>query len=209
MNKYKYPRTYHFSFSEGATSDDKILKDDNMFEGKMVVISEKMDGENTSIYSNCTFHARSLDSLHKDYHSYLLAKIPTFAYKIPENHRICGEYLYAKHSIYYDSLPDYFMAFGVWKENTCLSWKDTTKILEDVGLITVPILYEGPFDLEIVKKLAKEVVDRGGEGIVVRNADSFEMNDFSKNVAKFVRKGHVQTDTHWSYSQITPNKLKK
>ena len=33
-----------------------------------------MDGENTTIYKDF-YHARSLDSKHKDYHSYLLSKI--------------------------------------------------------------------------------------------------------------------------------------
>ena len=34
MQLYKYPRTYHFPFSEGATADDKIMKDANAFYGK-------------------------------------------------------------------------------------------------------------------------------------------------------------------------------
>ena len=35
MELYKYPRTYHFPFSEGATSDDKILKDTTIFDSKL------------------------------------------------------------------------------------------------------------------------------------------------------------------------------
>lgn len=33
---YKYPRTYHFSWSEGFINDDKRVGDDNMFAGKLV-----------------------------------------------------------------------------------------------------------------------------------------------------------------------------
>ena len=36
------------------------------------------------------------------------------------------------------------------------------------------------------------------EGIVVRNADMFHNEDFSTNVMKWVRKGHVTTDEHWT-----------
>lgn len=36
------------------------------------------------------------------------------------------------------------------------------------------------------------------EGYVTRNLDSFHINDFDKNVAKCVRKNHVQTDEHWT-----------
>ena len=44
--KQKYPRTYHLPWSLGATSDDKILKDTSCFDDKIVIITEKLDGEN-------------------------------------------------------------------------------------------------------------------------------------------------------------------
>lgn len=34
-------------------------------------------------------------------------------------------------------------------------------------------------------------------GVVIRNADSFPIDDFQKNVVKYVRENHVQTDSHW------------
>ena len=36
------------------------------------------------------------------------------------------------------------------------------------------------------------------EGLVVRNIDEYQVKDFKQNVLKYVRKGHVQTDAHWS-----------
>ena len=75
--KYKYPRTYHLPFSKGYTSDDKVLKNDLHLIGKEIIITEKMDGENTSIY-NSGFHARSIDSLHKPYHSWLINYMQNF-----------------------------------------------------------------------------------------------------------------------------------
>jgi len=57
----KYPRTYHLPWSEEVKSDDKTLHDLSHFIGKEVVITEKMDGENTTWYNNNT-HARSIDS---------------------------------------------------------------------------------------------------------------------------------------------------
>ena len=59
----KYPRTPHLPWSPGASSDDVLLIDTQMFMGKPVVISEKMDGENTTLYAD-RLHARSLDSRH-------------------------------------------------------------------------------------------------------------------------------------------------
>ncbi len=210
MEKYKYPRTYHFPFSKGASDDDKILKDENILKGKEVVITVKMDGENTTIYPDGSFHARSIDSKHKDYHSYMANIANNVSFLIPEGYRICGEYLYAKHSIYYDNLESYFLVFGIYDENNmCLSWDDTKKMCNELGLITVPVLYEGKYEEDVVKMLALDAENDGQEGIVVRNAGSFPYEEFNKNVGKYVREGHVQTDKHWTSMQIVPNKLKE
>lgn len=208
MNKlYKYPRTPHFPFSLGATDDDKILDNTNHFVGKQVIVTEKMDGENTTIYSDY-YHARSLDSKHRDYHSYLLSKtIPSVQGFIPPTYRVCGEYLYAKHSIGYDNLSDYFLAFSIWDNNKCLDWNNFEALCSEWGLHTVPVLYKGIYDEKLIKEIAEKTVTKGGEGIVCRIADSFYYDDFSKNIAKYVRKNHVQTDKHWSTQVIEKNKL--
>jgi hypothetical protein len=57
----KYPRTFHLPWSLGATSDDKVVPSVSHFEGRQVVVTEKMDGENTTLYRD-HIHARSLDS---------------------------------------------------------------------------------------------------------------------------------------------------
>lgn len=205
--RYKYPRTYHLPFSEGCTSDDKMLLSDEHLKGMEIVITEKMDGENITIYRD-GFHARSLDSKHKEYHSWLIREMQKFAYDIPKNYRICGEYLFAKHSIAYEDLPSYFMAFSIWEGDTCLSWDDTEIICEELGIQTVPVLWKTQYDTEAVKKIAQEVTARGGEGIVVRYAGQFRYNEFAENVAKYVRRNHVQTDKHWSNSEIIRNGLR-
>ncbi len=60
---YKYPRTYHLSWSPGTSSDDRLLKSTDHFIGKEIVVSEKVDGEQTSMYRD-HIHVRSLDSTH-------------------------------------------------------------------------------------------------------------------------------------------------
>ena len=39
------------------------------------------------------------------------------------------------------------------------------------------------------------------EGYVMRRADAINYGDFRRKVAKFVRKGHLQTAKHWMYGQ--------
>lgn len=207
-NLYKYPRTPHLPFSEGMTSDDKVLTNTNHFENKIIVVTEKMDGENTTIYKDY-YHARSLDSKHKEYHSWLINFMNTFQYLIPQDYHICGEYLYATHSIFYNNLKTYFEVFSIWDKNKCLSWEETKEFCKKYNLELVPELYIGIYDEKLIKKLANDVVSKGGEGIVIRLYDTFLYEDFQNSIAKFVRKNHVQTDKHWSLQQISKNELKK
>lgn len=208
MNRYKYPRTPHLPLSETITNDDKKLKDTNHFNGKKIVITEKMDGENSTIYRGY-YHARSLDSSHKDYHSWLLSYIRSFQYRLDCDTRICGEYLYAKHSIKYNDLENYFQVFSVWNKDICLSWEDTKKICNELGLTLVPELYIGEFDDTLIYEIAKKTILNGGEGIVIRNIEAFDYSLFDLNVAKYVRKNHIQTDEHWSNGKIEINTIKK
>ncbi|WP_455649757.1 RNA ligase family protein [Enterocloster citroniae] len=207
MGHFKYPRTYHLPYSRGYTSDDKVLTSDDQFKNVEVVITEKMDGENTTIY-NDFYHARSLDSLHRDYHSWLLNYMKGFQYTIPCGYRICGEYLYARHSIAYTNLPSYFLVFSVWDDdNICLSWDHTKQFCDERNLVTVPVLYRGIYNSDLIQDLANKVVLKGGEGIVVRKAAAFSYDCFSENIAKYVRENHVQTEVHWSNGPFVKNQL--
>ena len=55
-----------------------------------------------------------------------------------------GEWLYAKHSIAYTRLPDYFLAFDLYdtKEGKFFSWRERNRRLEGTGICTVKLLAE-------------------------------------------------------------------
>ena len=206
-NFIKYPRTPHLPWSLGRTSDDKVLSSIAHFLGEDVVVTEKMDGENTSIYKN-GLHARSLDSKPHESRDMVRALWGKIGYTIPDGWRICGENLYAKHSIYYKELSSYFMAFSIWNEfNECLSWSETLEYCELIGVNTVPVLYSGQFDEELLQYLSKSLDLKAVEGYVVRLERSFKYENFSTSVAKFVRENHVQTNNHWMHSIIEKNLL--
>ncbi len=205
MEKQKYPRTIHFPWSLGITNDDKVAA--HFFDGKRVVVTTKMDGENTTCARNYT-HARSLDSAHHWTRDWLKQWWSTIRYDIPEKHRICGENMYAKHSIYYENLPSYFLGFSMWnEENVCLDWDSTLEWFELIGIHPVPVLYEGIYDETLIKSLWTPDEHNVKEGFVVRLYDAFAYQDFEKWVRKFVRPNHVTTDEHWKHGMITINKL--
>lgn len=120
--RFKYPRTPHLPWSPGFTADDIRQRDIQGFEDKEIVITEKMDGECTTIYRDF-IHARSIDSRHHSSRAWVKGLQARLALDIPEGWRVCGENLYAKHSLHYSELESYFYVFAIWDENNrCLSW---------------------------------------------------------------------------------------
>jgi len=224
MDRVKYPRTLHVPWSPGATSDDKVFTEEALLEafaGRRVVVTEKMDGENTTIYSDGTCHARSIDSGHHESRSWVKGLAARLKGEIPDGWRVCGEYLYAKHSIEYKDLPGYFLVFAIYDErDVCLWWEDTVEWCELLDLPHVPVLYTGHWDDPDQFKdwdidgdgwtpsLYGTDYEAGAEGYVIRLYHSFHARDFSRSVAKYVRAGHVQTDDHWMHQAVVPNKLK-
>ena len=213
-NLIKYPRTFHCPWSPGKTNDDKVHTQsaiDKMFMDRIVVVSEKCDGENASIYSNGTY-ARSLDSGRHESRGWIRAFAAQVGPNIPKDWRVCGENLYAQHSLKYDRLPSYFLAFGIYDDtNLCLSWNDTVEWANLLEIDLVPVLYVGPWDQDLIQALGTPGTPGAygpeREGYVVRLADAFRFEDFGKSVSKWVRKGHVTTNDHWMHSQVIPNGL--
>jgi len=202
---HKYPRTPHLPWSPGATDDDTRTTSLSSFEGSVVVVTEKMDGENTTLYCDHS-HARSLDSRHHPSRDWLKQWHSRFAHTIPVGWRICGENLYARHSVAYEHLSSYFYGFSIWNEsNRCLSWPETLEWFELLGVHPVPELYLGPWNEKVIQEI--EIDPSVSEGYVVRKLESFSYTEFDQSIAKWVRTGHVQTNKHWMHAEIVPNQL--
>ncbi len=208
----KYPRTNHLPWSPGYHDDDRILSDLSHFEGKEIVVTEKMDGENTTMYRD-HIHARSISSRGGEDRAWVKQLWSRIAHDIPEGWRICGENLWAEHSIKYagdTALPSYFMGFSVWNDrNVCLSWDETVEYFTLFDMIMVPVLYRGMWDEKLIRKIDKHMNFEKSEGYVVRTTEAFSYGQFKSNIAKFVREGHVQTTKHWRAGRtLNPNQLK-
>lgn len=213
----KYPRTYHLPFSPGATSDDKKLQDGwfENYKGKEVVITEKLDGENTCM-TRQNVYARSHGAPTRSPWSRNLWDNDGLFWKVKDfispEEAVYGENLYGEHSIHYDNLKDYFHVFAVAyfpedsnKQAVWYSWNDVELLSYYIGVPTVPVLWKGVFNDEVeveakVNELMLEPSTYGQtkEGIVMRVTNEFPILDFSKNVCKWVRPNHVQTDEHWT-----------
>lgn len=210
----KYPRTPHFPFSPGATSDDRIIVFDNFcgpfpFEGVEVVINEKLDGSNACLTKSGVYgrsHGqftdnpwdRNLRELHGSIGHYLDADM-----------RIFGENMYAIHSLEYHNLTTDFYVFGVQVGDEWISWEDVLETAYLLDLNVVPLLWRGRVnDLQTtIESLVKQPSLLGGvdivtgipqmEGCVMRIVEAFHNDSFPTDVVKWVRPNHVQSDKHW------------
>ena len=214
--KTKYPRTYHLPWSQGATDDDKTHSAaaiERMFAGQEVVVTEKLDGENTTVYATGECHARSVDSAAHESRDYVRGKAREIGFcGLPSGWRLLGENLFAKHSIVYDRLPDYFIVFGVADEhNVARPWDEVEDWANLIGLPHAPVVWRGVWNAHAIERLypfqSAFSSTNLAEGYVVRDAGTFPMSQFDKHVAKFVRRGHVQADSvHWMQQTVVPNR---
>lgn len=206
---FKYPRTPHLDFSPGFEPDDIFVDATSELEGSEVIVTEKMDGECTTLYADGYQHARSIDSKGHSSRDITKAWWAARHMHLPTGWRVCGENLYAKHSLHYENLKSYLYGFSIWDENNaCLSWDETLEWFDELDITPVDVLYRGPFDVKALKAIIDKLDLTKQEGIVVRKASAFNYTDFQKSCAKWVRKGHVQTSEHWMKQAVVPNKLK-
>ncbi|MEV8398917.1 RNA ligase family protein [Streptomyces niveus] len=199
-----YPRTVHVPWSPGVGADDVRGGDLDGLRGREVVVTEKMDGENTTLYGD-GLHARSLDSGHHPSRAWVKALQGRIGALVPDGTRVCGENLYARHSIAYEELESWFYGFSVWDGEWCLGWDETVRVLRRLGIPAPRVLWRGVFDERALRGLKLDPARQ--EGYVVRTVEGFVREEFGRRLAKWVRPHHVQTDTHWMHAAVVENGL--
>lgn len=172
--------------------------------GTEVVVTEKLDGENTTLYAD-GLHARSLDSAHHPSRTWVKALQARVGPRVPQGWRICGENMFARHSLAYGALESHFYGFSVWDGDRCLGWDRTVEFLRSLGIPAPPVLWRGVFDAKALRALKPDTGRQ--EGYVVRPAAAFPAARFGQVVGKWVRPGHVVTDTHWMHAEVVENGL--
>lgn len=154
---HKYPRTPHLQGSRlqpGDSAHDQVSLRD--LEGRHVVIEEKLDAANSAIS-----FSEGADLLLQSRGHYLvgggserqfnLLKVWAAAHEgrllplLEDRYILFGEWMYAKHSIWYDQLPHYFLEFDIYDRLTeeYLSTPRRHEMLKGSPVVSVPVLYEG------------------------------------------------------------------
>lgn len=119
-----------------------------------------------------------------------------------------GELMYAKHHIYYDQLPSYFLVFDIWNGREYI--RNSADVASGHGFKHVPVLWEGNgFDrTELDKLISKSAyaTDSVAEGVVVKNHRK-QMR--GKLVRPEFMKELDEDESHWMMKSVTRNKLRE
>jgi ATP-dependent RNA circularization protein (DNA/RNA ligase family) len=219
----KFPRTPHLVWPiDRPPKDDRVLSaaESVQFLLGTVIVEEKVDGANIglSLDAEGTIRAQNRGAwIERGAHPQFQ---PLWAW-IGDKHSVLteilrpdrilfGEWCFAVHSVRYDRLPDWFLAFDVFD---CLAgrfWSTARRdrLLEASGICRVPLLSAGHTSLATLQEILQSEVSRVGshglEGLYVRR----DTAEWLEGRAKLVRSEFLLAiDEHWSSRSLERNKI--
>jgi ATP-dependent RNA circularization protein (DNA/RNA ligase family) len=224
MEFFKFPRTPHLFVGSGLDiRDDKVLSDIERrdFLNNTIVVEEKIDGANIGISLSETgeliIQNRGnyvLPGSHPQFNliwDWAYSRISLLSEHIGNDFIVFGEWCYAKHSIRYTLLPDWFIGFDIYnkKQDLFLSVDLRNQLLKKINIETVPIIGRGIYTKCEIEKLLNSVSSKfyfgPVEGIYLRLEDSHKLI----KRAKVVNKNFIQEiDIHWNKKELISNKIK-
>lgn len=165
----KYPRTRHIYGSRLQEGDEDLeAVRFEQLRGKYLVVEEKVDGANSGISFDSDSlelrlqsrgHYLGLEPSYRERHFNLFKKWAVcheswLMEKLQDKYIAYGEWLFAKHTEYYDQLPHYWMEFDVLEKKTgkFFSTAKRKEFWKGCPVVSVPVLHAGP--LNSVKELA-------------------------------------------------------
>ncbi len=156
----KYPRTRHVEGSRQQLGDEDLqVVPFTEIKNLPLVIEEKVDGANSGLSfdsdGNLLLQSRGhyLVGGIREKHFNLFKQWGTiqqnlFRDVLGSRYIMYGEWLYAKHTIFYDRLPHYFMEFDVFdrQNEIYLDTPSRHALLASLPVVSVPVLKSGRFD---------------------------------------------------------------
>lgn len=205
MNQYKllkYPRTPHIEGSRlGPGDKDMSQIPFSCIAGKEIVVEEKCDGANSAISfdGNGTLLLQSrghyLTGGYREKHYNLLKQWATlhrdaFFDVLSSRYIIYGEWMYAKHTIFYDHLPHYFLEFDIYDRATgqFLDTPSRHKLLEGLPIVSVPVLKDSCF------KTLTEITSLIGQSEFIKDGHIGRLWEYCKKTGEDAEKRCGETD---------------
>lgn len=156
----KYPRTPHIEGSRIQLGDEDLSQIPFAdLAGRHAVIEEKVDGANSAISfdedGQLLLQSRGhyLTGGYRERHFNFMKQwaqihATEFYDMLGSRYIMYGEWMYAKHSIFYDALPSYFMEFDILDRETgrFLDTHLRHEMTANMPISSVPVLAEGTFE---------------------------------------------------------------
>ncbi|MDO5132700.1 MAG: RNA ligase family protein [Eubacteriales bacterium] len=175
----KYPRTPHLEGSRLQPGDEDLSQIPfEEIRGRQLVIEEKCDGANSAVSfdpeGNLLLQSRGhyLTGGYRERHYNLMkqwavAHRDAFYELLGTRYIMYGEWMYAKHTVFYDALPHYFLEFDILDRETgfFLDTPARHRMLQNVPVVSVPVLGRGKFESkeEILKFLGRSQYVSGNQ----------------------------------------------
>ncbi|MFY0664515.1 MAG: RNA ligase family protein [Natronospirillum sp.] len=220
---FRFPHTPHIVWlGEGKPRDDKVLSPHEAEDllAYTILVEEKLDGANLGIslgadgqlclQNRGQYLIEPYVGQFSRLSSWLAQHQWLFTERLSSDWILFGEWCAATHSLDYESLPDWFLVFDVYDRQHHCFWSSTRRnaLAMELGLATVPALFEGKTSLENLKQLLEGSTScyRTGapEGLIIRK----ETDQWCERRAKLVRAEFTQSiGEHWSKQVIKWNRV--
>lgn len=220
---FRFPHTPHIDWlSQEPPRDDKVLAPNEarqLLAGE-VLVEEKLDGANLGIsigpdgqilaQNRGQYLIEPFTGQFSRLNSWLAQHQWALKDHLSPDWILFGEWCAAKHSLDYNSLPDWFLVFDVYdrKQQRFFSSECRNQLASDLSLSCVPALLEGKTSLNELKQMLATSQSRyrtgPPEGLIIRRQNE----DWCEQRAKLVRADFTQSITeHWSSKTIEWNTL--
>jgi hypothetical protein len=153
----KYPRTPHLQGSRLQSGDHDLAQVPfDELKGRFLVVEEKLDGANAAISFDADGTLRLQSRGHyltggprEKQFGLFKAWAASVQYELQplleDRFIVYGEWLFAKHTVFYDALPHYFCEFDVYDRTSdvFLSTARRQELLAGLPVSSVPVLHAG------------------------------------------------------------------
>ena len=154
---HKYPRTRHIRGSRLQDGDEDLEACPfEELKGHYLVVEEKLDGANSGLSfdsdANLLIQSRGhfLTGGYRERHFNLLKtwanRHVDMLFSILEDRYVMyGEWLFCKHTVFYDKLNHYFFEFDIMEKASgrFLSTDERRKLIGSAPIVSVPVVWEG------------------------------------------------------------------
>jgi hypothetical protein len=219
---HKFPHTPHLLWlGVGSPREDKMLKSAEAadFLSGEVIVEEKVDGANLGISlgpdgrlrPQSRGHYLAPGRSHEQWNPlwpWLAERRSALEDGLQGGLMLFGEWCYARHTVSYDMLPDWFLGFDVFEIGSRRFWSVDRRNawLHERNLFSVPKVRRGRIQLnQFAPLLSTSTIGHVSmEGIYLRR----ECGEWLQSRAKIVSVAFKQQiEEHWTRRSVVPNHL--